>query len=657
MNYKTLPAYQSLSAFTEEQWKLSPCALLDAFGENLKELHICRLEELLKTLQQVYDPSPAQVQALLDFLRVVLLSDNTAESRAEAVGHLSAILGSDDPEAIKDREYKSLCVKYLMPAIYDMNVWKSISKRIYFMQPRNGLNETFRYLFRRLEAEAKYRPILFSLLRGSVPRAEYYANACFFARSIATARTVFVHESNDLIGHIHIRPETKIIQLWHGCGVFKHIGLSTAGKEGFKSLEKYAEFPEYNKYSLVTIASPELSWVFEEFMGIPKDSGIIQPFGVCRTDECYDDNYTENCYQKLYEIIPAARDKKVILYAPTYRGLGKSRVSPDALDIEQFAKALGDDYILIMKHHQTATDLPEIPESCRDSFAYDMTRGKGMNINELMAVSDICITDYSSVAFEFSVYERPLLFFVFDIDEYIDNRGLYYNFEEITPGPLCRTNEEMIDYILHIEERFDRSVVTDFKNRFMCSCNGHACERTLAYLDSNFVYFVGSGATHILNDRLGSNGAKKEAWQKICRNGSVLQSSTGDLMIRFTTEHPIPGKFCFMPNPFARTGHRFTGWHMYQYEGSAIYWMCADGRWRTEQELTKSGSEKRLYHDEEHISGLRMYNPNAVFFEAQWEYAPPQPTDYPVVVVVPMLTDKIRRLAKKVYRRLKRKFS
>ena len=100
MNYKTLPAYQSLSAFTEEQWKLSPCALLDAFGENLKELHICRLEELLKTLQQIYDPSPAQVQALLDFLRVVLLSDNTAESRAEAVGHLSAVLGSDDPSSI-----------------------------------------------------------------------------------------------------------------------------------------------------------------------------------------------------------------------------------------------------------------------------------------------------------------------------------------------------------------------------------------------------------------------------------------------------------------------------------------------------------------------------------------------------------------------------
>ena len=247
-------------------------------------------------------------------------------------------------------------------------------------------------------------------------------------------------------------------------------------------MARYEEFPEYNKYSVVTIASPELTWVFEEFMGISKDSGVIQPIGVCRTDEIFDNGYVEKCYQKLYKAIPAAQDKKIILYAPTYRGVDPHRVSPDALDIAAFAKELGDDYILIIKHHQTVQNVSEIPEPYRDTFAYDMTRGRGMNINELMTIADICITDYSSVAFEFSVFERPLLFFVYDLDEYIDNRGLYYDFNEITPGPLCRTNEEMIRYIKDLKQGFDKTVITNFKNLFMCSCDGHACERLLELL-------------------------------------------------------------------------------------------------------------------------------------------------------------------------------
>ena len=76
-----------------------------------------------------------------------------------------------------------------------------------------------------------------------------------------------------------------------------------------------------------------------------------------------------------------------------------------------------------------------------------------------------------------------MLFYAYDLEEYIDERGLYYDFDEITPGPLCRTNEEMIDYIKHVDERFDRQEVADFKNRFMCCCDGHATERILKFME------------------------------------------------------------------------------------------------------------------------------------------------------------------------------
>ncbi len=111
-----------------------------------------------------------------------------------------------------------------------------------------------------------------------------------------------------------------------------------------------------------------------------------------------------------------------------------------------------------------------------------MTRRRGISINELLTVSDILISDYSSVVFEFSLFERPMIFYTFDIDDYIDKRGLYYDFHEITPGPMFDNQDDIIDYIQHINERFDKEEVTAFKNKFMCSCDGHSSERIFALI-------------------------------------------------------------------------------------------------------------------------------------------------------------------------------
>lgn len=380
------------------------------------------------------------------------------------------------------KEMKSRYVKKILPDIYNDFKKYHVENVAVFMQPRTGVNQSCKYIYNKLKKDGEYQVILREMHRGELGTSEYYANAEKLAREIGTAKVVFVHESNSLLGYLKIRKETKVVQLWHGCGVFKKLGLSTIGNKNFKSKEAHDEYPEYNNYSIVTIASPELSWVFEEFMGIRKEEGIIQPIGVSRTDEFFDKDYLENCYKTLYNIIPMAKDKKVILYAPTYRGKGLKRETPNELDVKMFAEELGDEYILIFKHHQTVSELPEIPEPYRNTFAYDMTRGKGMSINDLMAVADICISDYSSVVFEYSLFERPMLFYVYDLEEYIDNRGLYYDFEEITPGPLCKTNEDMIDYIKNVNERFDKQEVTDFKNKFMCCCDGHATERILEFI-------------------------------------------------------------------------------------------------------------------------------------------------------------------------------
>lgn len=466
---------------------------VQAILNNVREMGIKETYNIFKKRKQekITDHKTVQrLKKMLEELAETVKKEETAKliregAQADSDEKVREVLQKLDGMKVKGYKtaMKSVYVKEIIPAIYNDFRNFHIENTAVFMQPRSGLNQSCKYIYNKLKEEGKYKVVLRELHRGEVGTSEHWRNTEKLARDMGTAKAVFVHESNSYFGYLDIRKESKIIQLWHGCGIFKKIGLSTSGKEHFKTLEAHEEYPEYNNYSIVTIASPELSWVYEEFMGISKDEGIIQPIGVSRTDEFFDEEYVKNCYKTLYETIPAAKGKKVILYAPTYRGVGFKRVSPDELDVKKFAEALGDEYILIFKHHQTAIEVPEIPEPYKDTFAYDMTRGKGMSINDLMTVADICISDYSSLVFEYALFERPMLFYVYDLEDYIDERGLYYDFDEITPGPLCRTNEEMIDYIQNIDERFDKQEVTDFKNKFMCSCDGHSTERILEFME------------------------------------------------------------------------------------------------------------------------------------------------------------------------------
>lgn len=121
----------------------------------------------------------------------------------------------------------------------------------------------------------------------------------------------------------------------------------------------------------MTVSSPEVIWAYEEAMNLPK--GIVQATGISRTDLFYDEEFVNSRREKLYEVMPEARGKKVILYAPTFRGHVASATSPDEIDFYRFAKELGDEYVLVCKHHPFVKFPPEIPEEL-SSFARNLTQ-------------------------------------------------------------------------------------------------------------------------------------------------------------------------------------------------------------------------------------------------------------------------------------------
>ena len=366
-----------------------------------------------------------------------------------------------------------------MPAAYNAHKNEPVDERkVIFIELRlPEVSNSFRVLYDELKRDFDL-DIHVHLLRNSfVPREEYIRRCQAMLSDAATAKYIFVNEASDVLSCVDMRPETVVTQLWHACGAFKKFGMSTAELIFGPNAEELKRHPNNRNYTYVTVSSPEIVWAYAEAMDMKDRQDAIRPVGTSRTDIFYRSETIAQAYQNLYKEFPKAKGKKIILYAPTFRGRVARAKTPDCFDLEKFAEHFKDEYVVIFKHHPLVKKLPEIPEELNGTFAIDATRS--MTIEDLLCVSDICISDYSSLVFEYSLFERPMLFFAYDLDEYFDWRGFYYDYNELTPGPVCKTNDEMIDYISHLEERFDRQKVIDFKEKFMRSCDGHATDRIL----------------------------------------------------------------------------------------------------------------------------------------------------------------------------------
>ena len=377
------------------------------------------------------------------------------------------------------RKRKDKLLYETLPAAYNAHKNEPVDERkVIFIELRlPEVSNSFRVLYDELKRDFDL-DIHVHLLRNSfVPREEYIRRCQAMLSDAATAKFIFVNEASDVLSCVDMRPETVVTQLWHACGAFKKFGMSTAELIFGPNAEELKRHPNNRNYTYVTVSSPEIVWAYAEAMDMKDRQDAIRPVGTSRTDIFYRSETIAQAYQNLYKEFPKAKGKKIILYAPTFRGRVARAKTPDCFDLEKFAEHFKDEYVVIFKHHPLVKKLPEIPEELNGTFAIDATRS--MTIEDLLCVSDICISDYSSLVFEYSLFERPMLFFAYDLDEYFDWRGFYYDYNELTPGPVCKTNDEMIDYISHLEERFDRQKVIDFKEKFMRSCDGHATDRIL----------------------------------------------------------------------------------------------------------------------------------------------------------------------------------
>ncbi len=183
-------------------------------------------------------------------------------------------------------------------------------------------------------------------------------------------------------------------------------------------------------------------------------------------------------------------DKKTILYAPTWRddefyrkGQYKFELQ---LDLKRMYERLGDQYAVLLRTHYFIADSLDV--STYGGFAYNLS--KYDDISELYLISDILITDYSSVFFDYANLKRPMLFFTYDLEKYRDIlRGFYLDIEKEVPGPLLYTTDEVIDAVQSIDEvsREYKQRYDEFYHRFCEWEDGHAAEKVVKSVFMNSV--------------------------------------------------------------------------------------------------------------------------------------------------------------------------
>ncbi len=175
-------------------------------------------------------------------------------------------------------------------------------------------------------------------------------------------------------------------------------------------------------------------------------------------------------------------DKKVILYSPTWRdnqyyGVGKYKLDIE-MDLAMMQKELGKDYIILLRLHYLVAENLDL--SAYDGFVYDMTFHE--DIRDLYLIADMLVTDYSSVFFDFAILRRPIIFFVYDLEEYRDKlRGFYFDFEQKAPGPLVKTTGGIVDVVKNIEQNgyTPSEIAKAFHERFCYLEDGKATKRVV----------------------------------------------------------------------------------------------------------------------------------------------------------------------------------
>lgn len=259
------------------------------------------------------------------------------------------------------------------------------------------------------------------------------------------------------------RKGTTVVQLWHSCGLMKKVGVDSP--EDAMSMKK----SQYRNTDVFTTSGAVVSDVLSKALLIPREN--FSEAGVGRMDLLYRQDRTKKIRAFLDKHYPEYRGKKIVLWAPTFRGnVHDSHLVGDDV-ILKLQKELSDDFAIIVKTHRFAG------RSCIDTPVQ-------ISAEQLLTIADCLITDYSSIYFDYLYFRKPVILFAPDLQEYEEKRGIYPKYTD-TPGYFATNEDELRKGLLSMDtwadERY-RAAQDQIWDEQMAYCDGHSTDKLLKEL-------------------------------------------------------------------------------------------------------------------------------------------------------------------------------
>lgn len=294
-----------------------------------------------------------------------------------------------------------------------LHLFKTKKSVLFLTENANELPVNLKILYRHMDSK-KYKLRVFA--HNNIANNNKILNYLKELYMIAISEIIVIDNYTPILNIIKVK--SKVIQLWHAGVGFKAVGYARFGKEG----SPHPYHSGHRKYDLVMLDDEKLIPIYKEVFGLSEDHFVVT--GMPRLENYLDEKIMTETLQKLTNMNKLIAEKKVILFSPTYRGENQETAFYDynKLDLSKiYDFCLKNNFIFIIKMHGFIKEKIDIPVAFQH-LIFDYSQ---QDINELIYISDIMITDYSSCAYEFSLFDRPLIFYRYDKVNYEYKRPIH----------------------------------------------------------------------------------------------------------------------------------------------------------------------------------------------------------------------------------------
>lgn len=282
--------------------------------------------------------------------------------------------------------------------------------------------------------------------KGVLNKIKYLGHLLRQMWHIGRSKIIITDSYSIAISCLRQRRDVKVIQIWHALGALKKFGKSIVGNDGEGRKEYLARsLNMHQNYTDILISSEKCRKAYAEAFGYNEDKMFIG--SLPRVDCLRDDRFLNSCRERItkeYANLGNREERKIITYAPTFRA-GKD-ISKEIISLA--SKIDYTKYIFIIKKHplmnlniKSGADISENIEA--GNIIFD----EKFETIEMLAISDIVICDYSAIIFEAAIMDKALIFYAFDLDDYLEKRNFYLDYESSMPGLVCKTSDELISAI------------------------------------------------------------------------------------------------------------------------------------------------------------------------------------------------------------------